>query len=88
MRNEGLVEVVLVKVDVELPVAVVTTRHDDVVTSTMWADLLFRLRLQVMRANGAEIDVVETICAEDAFAVRVRMLLTVYTTLGLRAASL
>lgn len=83
MHSEGLDEVSLLAVGVELLGALVTTWNDEVPTATLGADLLFCLQRQVIMTSGADINVVETTCQTYESAGRVRLFLTVKHNAGI-----
>lgn len=54
-----------------------TTWRDDPVNAALWADFLYQLRCRVMRPSPADVSVLETLCAVDISASRVKALLFV-----------
>lgn len=77
MRLEGMDHVDLVAEAIKLRGARKTSWEVDLVTTTLWADFLFRLRRRVMRPSDADVDVLETLCRADESATRVKLLLGV-----------
>lgn len=85
VRTEGVDQVDLVSEAIELRGPKGSSWHDDLVTATLWADFLFRLRRRIMRPSQADVDVLETLCCADESAVRVKALLSVNHDISLSA---
>lgn len=85
MRLEGVDHVDLMSEAIQLRGARDTSWEDDLVTTTLWADFLFRLRRRVMCPSNADVDVLETLCRADESATRVKLLLAVKHDVPLHA---
>lgn len=88
VRTDGVDQVDLVSEAVELRGPKGSSWHDDLVTATLWADFLFRLRRRIMRPSQADVDVLETLCYADESAVRVKALFSVKHDISLNAGEL
>lgn len=85
MRMEGIDQVDLVTEAVELRGSKDSSWYSDIVTATMWADFLFRLRRRVMRPCAKDVDILETLCRADESAARVKSLFSVKHDIALNA---
>lgn len=77
VKREGIDSLDLVSEAIELRGSDDSEWRADMVTATMWADFLFRLRRRVMRPSVADVHVLETLCFADESASRVKSLLSV-----------
>lgn len=76
-KREGIDQLDLVAEAVELRGPRGAGWDASIMTATMWADFLFRLRRRVMRPGNADVDVLETLCRADESATRIKALLSV-----------